>query len=278
MSTRRSGKLYNHEMTDEQHRDLLSVITAIPARVMISGYWSELYTETLKDWHVITFEAMTRGGSMATEYVWMNYPAPVELHDYRYLGENFRERERIKRKKMRWIKKLLNMPILEQQALMAVLKEIGQDDLDMGKAISAAHCRMNGSRCHEDIPSLKTARVDRSNEALEGAEDDLEIFQGETHEQEDRISSPWAELPEELLTRMREIVDLDGENVAIVFDGETVRISNYGNGHWYITSHTRDGVVHVGSCMPAGKLRRLLERWVKKSERRSLQKKNRRRL
>ena len=32
-----------------------------------------------------------------TEYLWCNYPAPMALHDYRYLGKDFRERERIKR-------------------------------------------------------------------------------------------------------------------------------------------------------------------------------------
>ena len=42
---------------------------------------------------------MTRGGRLATEWVWMNYPEPIALHDYRYLGEDFREREPIKRKK-----------------------------------------------------------------------------------------------------------------------------------------------------------------------------------
>jgi hypothetical protein len=32
-----------------------------------------------------------------------NFPEPVALHDYRYLGEDFRQRERIKRKKQRWV-------------------------------------------------------------------------------------------------------------------------------------------------------------------------------
>ena len=32
------------------------------------------------------------------EWLLMNYSAPVELHDYRYLGNTFRDRERIKRK------------------------------------------------------------------------------------------------------------------------------------------------------------------------------------
>ena len=35
------------------------------------------------------------------EWLWMNYAEPAELHDLRYLGSNFREHERIKRKKTR---------------------------------------------------------------------------------------------------------------------------------------------------------------------------------
>ncbi len=40
----------------------------------------------------------------------------IALHDYRYLGEDFRERERIKRKKQRWVNRLQTMPVLERQA------------------------------------------------------------------------------------------------------------------------------------------------------------------
>jgi hypothetical protein len=34
---------------------------------------------------------------MATEYLFMNYPTPVFLHDRRYVGRNFTERQRIQR-------------------------------------------------------------------------------------------------------------------------------------------------------------------------------------
>ena len=66
---------------------------------------------------------MTRGGRLATEWVWMNYADPVALHDYRYLGEDFRERERIKRKTQRWVNRLQTMPLLERRALLAALEE-----------------------------------------------------------------------------------------------------------------------------------------------------------
>jgi hypothetical protein len=53
----------------------------------------------------------------------MNYPEPFELHDYSYLGDNFRERERIKRKKARWTERLKSMPALERFAILSVLQE-----------------------------------------------------------------------------------------------------------------------------------------------------------
>lgn len=115
---------YEHEYSLEDHQQLLGVIKSLPCRVMISGYWSELYEEELSDWRTISSQTMTRGGRPRTEYAWMNYDEPVELHDYRWLGENYRERERIKRKQQRWRERLKQMPILERRAMLAVMNEV----------------------------------------------------------------------------------------------------------------------------------------------------------
>jgi hypothetical protein len=123
LHTRASGRLYRHEMTDDQHAELLEIIRALPCRVMISGYWSPMYEEVLKDWTHDRFPAMTRGGRTADEWLWFNFPRPLYLHDYRYLGSDYREREQIKRKKGRWIAKLRAMPMLERQALLAAIGE-----------------------------------------------------------------------------------------------------------------------------------------------------------
>lgn len=122
METRGGRKLYEFEMEAGQHRRLLRCIRKLPAMVMISGYWSPLYAEMLGNWNSISFEAMTRGGHTATEWLWFNFPRPVELHDYRYLGENFRERERIKRKRLRWVARLRRMPTLEKQSLLSAIQ------------------------------------------------------------------------------------------------------------------------------------------------------------
>ncbi len=65
------------------------------------------------------------GGRPATEYLWMNYDAPDRLHDYRYLGDDFRERERIKRKKQRWVARLERMDGLERKAILWAIQEAG---------------------------------------------------------------------------------------------------------------------------------------------------------
>ena len=49
-STRAAAKVYDHEMTLEDHKNLLDVILKSPAQIMISGYDNDLYNEKLKDW------------------------------------------------------------------------------------------------------------------------------------------------------------------------------------------------------------------------------------
>ena len=110
--TRSKIKLYRHEMSTADHVRLLDILKTLPCMVMISGYYSDLYAKTLQGWHTNTFQAMTRAGRTATEYLWFNFQEPIALHDYRYLGENYRERERIKRKKQRWVTRLETMPYL----------------------------------------------------------------------------------------------------------------------------------------------------------------------
>jgi len=114
--------LYKCEYTYEQHIELLEVIKNLPCMVMISGYKSALYAAYLKGWQSHSFQAATHHG-IAIEWVWMNYPAPTELHDYRYLGNNFREREKVKNRSKNWVNRLKAMPVLKRQALLSAIKE-----------------------------------------------------------------------------------------------------------------------------------------------------------
>lgn len=124
MAARSGRKIYRHEFTDKQHRDLLSILLTIPAAVMLSGYRNAIYDDTgLCDWNRVDFQSMTRGG-VRIESLWMNFEPPAVPAELTYLGENYRERERIKRKKARWAEKLRKLPVAEQMAIMEVLRGI----------------------------------------------------------------------------------------------------------------------------------------------------------
>lgn len=113
---------YRKEFSDADHVRLLAVLKRLPCPVLLSGYWSELYDEALQGWRLKTFLVMTHAGP-ATECLWMNFAAPLALHDYQYLGDGFRERERIKRKKLRWQARLAKMSPLERAAVIAAVDE-----------------------------------------------------------------------------------------------------------------------------------------------------------
>lgn len=117
-------QIYRWEMTKEDHAALLFVIMNLTCSIAISGYESWLYNEALLNWRRITFKSMTRGGRQAVECLWMNYPEPYDLHDYRYLGANYRERERIKRRQQRWFKRLSTMNNLERYAMLSVVDQL----------------------------------------------------------------------------------------------------------------------------------------------------------
>lgn len=114
--------------TEKQHAALLAVLCRIPVPVLLSGYRTPLYDRTLSTWRRVDYTAMTRGGP-AIESLWMNFPEPFALHDYRYLGGNFRERERIKRKRDRWRDKLAIMPTLERMAILSAIADLASSSI-----------------------------------------------------------------------------------------------------------------------------------------------------
>jgi DNA adenine methylase len=126
--TRRSKRrIYHAEFGDTgQHKKLLTVLKSLPCMVAISGYQSSLYSEMLQGWRTIHYNTVTRSGKVAVEFLWMNYETPKELHDYRYLGENFRQRERLKRIRTRWLARLKRMDPLEQYMLRSAIAEYGE--------------------------------------------------------------------------------------------------------------------------------------------------------
>ena len=111
---------------------VLGVLVKLPCHVMISGYSSYLYNTRLATWHRESYQAVTRGGSLATEYVWMNFPKPDVLHDYRYVGRTYRQRQDLKRKTARWRRRLLEMPMCDRMAILAALEDLNASSSKKG--------------------------------------------------------------------------------------------------------------------------------------------------
>ena len=78
-----------------------------------------LRDEVLSGWgrHVFTGTSHT---GRREETVWLNFK-PAVLHDTRFLGETFRDRQTFKRKRARWVSRFRGEPMGVQQAILADL-------------------------------------------------------------------------------------------------------------------------------------------------------------
>ena len=67
-----SGKAYQHEMTDEQHVELLDTLLELEGFVVLSGYDNALYREKLKGWQTHSTSSRIsgqNGSKVKTEFV-----------------------------------------------------------------------------------------------------------------------------------------------------------------------------------------------------------------
>ena len=76
--TRASKDVYEFEMTEADHRELLRVLKACKGKVMLSGYPSGLYDRELAGWNRHTFDlpnnaAGGREKGRETEVLWCNF-------------------------------------------------------------------------------------------------------------------------------------------------------------------------------------------------------------
>lgn len=76
--TRATTGEYAHEMTNDDHRDLLRLIKRCKGMIMLSGYRSKMYDEQLKDWERVDFDIPNQaaGGKKKRrmiESVWCNF-------------------------------------------------------------------------------------------------------------------------------------------------------------------------------------------------------------
>lgn len=76
----RTRTQYSHEMTDGDHIELLEVLNQSKARVLLSGYNSELYNQRLSNWHRFEFAATAEKGLPRTEVLWTNFQPVQQLN------------------------------------------------------------------------------------------------------------------------------------------------------------------------------------------------------
>ncbi|QHF10376.1 DNA adenine methylase [Pseudomonas syringae] len=77
------GRYYKYELDDVGHKDLLASLLKVDGMVVLSGYDSELYNDTLLGWNTNSTTARIsagRGGSTRKECLWLNPTCMDALH------------------------------------------------------------------------------------------------------------------------------------------------------------------------------------------------------
>jgi nitrogenase moFe cofactor biosynthesis protein nifE len=75
----RTRKQYTVEMEDQDHEELLDILNQSKAKILLSGYDSELYNKQLRDWERVEFAATAEHGLPRTEVLWMNFQPKQQL-------------------------------------------------------------------------------------------------------------------------------------------------------------------------------------------------------
>lgn len=78
----RGCKQYRHEMTEQDHVELLDALNQHRGSVILSGYPSELYNRELTGWSRITRKSYNQNKEQRTEVLWCNFEVPGLFADY----------------------------------------------------------------------------------------------------------------------------------------------------------------------------------------------------
>lgn len=75
----RQGMQYRHEMTSEEHAQMLDALRAHKGPVILSGYDNDLYNDVLRDWSRDEISVLAQNGAERKEVLWMNFAAAEQL-------------------------------------------------------------------------------------------------------------------------------------------------------------------------------------------------------
>jgi DNA adenine methylase len=76
----RHGVIYAHEMSDDDHAEMLAALVDHPGPVMVSGYRCHLYDETLGNWARYDASVRDQTGVLRSESLWLN-PVAVRRNE-----------------------------------------------------------------------------------------------------------------------------------------------------------------------------------------------------
>jgi len=118
-----SVPIYVNEFSEKQHIALLNILSTFTNyHVIISSYRNDLYDSLLSNWSVFSFNSSNRVGSII-ETIYYNFSLDdVILHDYSFIGGDYRGRERIKLIRNRFLSKINSMSKLERESFLFSLR------------------------------------------------------------------------------------------------------------------------------------------------------------
>lgn len=154
-ATRRRSRVYRYDYDEADHCRLLKVLRHLPCSVMLSGYPNELYDKLLAGWRQVEFITPTQRGRR-TEKVWMNFAPPRLLHDHSHLGDNFREREQIRRRRQRLLGRIQRLDAAERNALLAEI--VARNTVALSRLLnigSPALSSFSAGEQHHEAPAAR---------------------------------------------------------------------------------------------------------------------------
>lgn len=73
-------RVYKHEMTDDDHSEILATVNGLRGMVVISGYDNDMYNDILKGWWKVRRKALADGARQRVECLWMNHAISQQQH------------------------------------------------------------------------------------------------------------------------------------------------------------------------------------------------------
>jgi len=72
--------IYRHEMTAEDHAELVAFLPTLAGMVVLSGYPSDMYDDALSGWRRVERVALAEGARERTEVLWINTAAAAGMN------------------------------------------------------------------------------------------------------------------------------------------------------------------------------------------------------